>query len=274
MTYSEAIRYGQKFLDGAESKNETVLLLEGVTGKTMNDFLLFPNEILCFDEEKKFEEWLCRRKNNEPVQYIIGKAPFFGLEFLTNRNVLIPRFDTETLVEETLKVLKKGDSILDMCTGTGCILVSVLKNMEEVSGTGVDIDSSAVELAKKNIEYNGVFAKVIQSNLFENITGVFDVIVSNPPYIETKVIEELESQVKDFEPELALDGGADGLEFYRRIARDSKAHLKGKGALLLEIGYNQGKAVSDILTKEGFSMVKVIKDLCGNDRVVSAVYGG
>lgn len=274
MTYSEAIRYGQKFLDGAESKNETVLLLEGVTGKTMNDFLLFPNEILCFDEEKKFEEWLCRRKNNEPVQYIIGKAPFFGLEFLTNRNVLIPRFDTETLVEETLKVLKKGDSILDMCTGTGCILVSVLKNMEEISGTGVDIDSSAVELAKKNIEYNGVFAKVIQSNLFENITGVFDVIVSNPPYIETKVIEELESQVKDFEPELALDGGADGLEFYRRIARDSKAHLKGKGALLLEIGYNQGKAVSDILTKEGFSMVKVIKDLCGNDRVVSAVYGG
>ena len=191
-----------------------------------------------------------------------------GLPFKVSPMVLIPRQDTETLVEEALKVIRPGMKVLDMCTGSGCILISILKNVTDVEGLGVDISKQVLNVAKENAKLNGVAAAFERSDLFEMVTDTYDVIVSNPPYIPTDDISGLMPEVAQFEPYQALDGKEDGLFFYRKIVKECRNYLKEDGRIFFEIGNDQGAAVSEMLNYAGFSKVRIIKDLAGNDRVV------
>lgn len=274
MTYKDLYEKGKKELNGEEASNETLILLESVLGTSRNELFINPDRIVNEEDEKLFWKYVDRRKTGEPVQYITGVAPFYGLDLYTDPHVLIPRFDTEVLVEEIIKVTKPGYKVLDVCTGSGCILAGLLSNVRDVIADGVDISDYAIDLAKRNLDKYSLQADIYKSDLFGNVSGKYDIIVSNPPYIETEVIEGLEEQVKDFEPRLALDGGKDGLDFYRIIVKESVNYLNDNGKVLFEIGFNQGKAVKELLEKEGFNQIKIIKDLCGNDRVVSACHGG
>lgn len=274
MTYKDLYEKGKNELYGEEASNETLILLESVLGTSRNELFINPDRIVNEEDEKLFWKYVDRRKTGEPVQYITGVAPFYGLDLYTDPHVLIPRFDTEVLVEEIIKATKPGFRVLDVCTGSGCILAGVLSNVRDVIADGVDISDYAIDLAKRNLDKYNLQANLYKSDLFGNVSGKYDIIVSNPPYIETEVIEGLEEQVKDFEPRLALDGGKDGLDFYRIIVKESVNYLNDNGKVLLEIGFNQGEAVKELLEKEGFNQIKIIKDLCGNDRVVSACHGG
>lgn len=192
------------------------------------------------------------------------------LRFFVNDNVLIPREDTEILVQEAIELNKK--SILDMCTGSGCIAISLAKYIEGAIVDAVDISKEALELAEKNADFNAVKVNFINSNLFENISKEYDLIVSNPPYIPSLDIEELQSEVKN-EPHIALDGGDDGLDFYKKISKEALKYLRVDGILMYEIGYDQAISVSNILKNCGYKDIKVIKDFGGNDRVVIARKG-
>lgn len=215
-----------------------------------------------------------RRERGEPLEYILGTQEFMGLDFSVNPKVLIPRHDTERLVEHVLKHFgKKPFSALDLCTGSGCIAVSLLHFNKGARITALDISPDAIETAKKNAYLNGVECRarfevcdIFTAELF----GKFDLIVSNPPYIETEVIPTLSETVKMYEPHLALDGGADGLKFYRHITSLAPKYLLPGGMLAFEIGYNQAEAVSALMA-ENFSDITVIKDYGGNDRVVSGI---
>lgn len=191
-----------------------------------------------------------------------------GLSFYVNEHVLIPRQDTEILVEETAKFLRDGMQFLDLCTGSGCILLSLLHLKHGVEGTGVDLSPEALKVAKKNRERLGAKAALIQSDLFDKIESAFDVIVSNPPYIKRAEIETLMDEVRLHEPYMALDGHEDGLYFYRKIAEEAPKYLRAGGGLFLEIGCDQGACVAELLRQQGFADVKVVKDLAGLDRVV------
>ncbi|MBR5761777.1 MAG: peptide chain release factor N(5)-glutamine methyltransferase, partial [Lachnospiraceae bacterium] len=191
-----------------------------------------------------------------------------GLEFLVNENVLVPRADTETLVEEVLKDLHDGMRVLDMCTGSGCIILSLLKFSNDCEGVGVDISEKALEVAKSNSEALNINATFIQGDLFENVEGKFDILVSNPPYIRTCEIEELMPEVRDHDPFIALNGHETGVFFYEKIVAQAPKFLNRGGLLAFEIGCDQGKEVSDIMSRGGFKNVEVINDLCGNPRVV------
>ena len=204
---------------------------------------------------------------------------------MVNESVLIPRQDTEVLVEEAVSRIKSGDRVLDLCTGSGCILISVLKYAAEhkrtdLSGLGTDLSEKALDVAKANAtqllaeeERQGLVQTTFcQGDLWDAADGTFDLILSNPPYIATAEIESLQEEVKTYDPYQALDGGKDGLDFYRRIASGVGRYLKPGGTLILEIGYDQGEAVSRLLEDSGFSAVSVKKDLAGLDRVVTGVY--
>lgn len=274
MTIKEAFEFGVKELNTEEKDIEITIFLEKITGIDRKLFLLNEEKEISDEEFEVLKSFIERRKKGEPVQYIVNKADFYGLEFFVKKGVLIPRFDTENLVEKALSFIKDGDRILDMCTGSGCIALTLLYYKKNISAVGCDISDEALSIAKENAERLNLMADFVKSDLFEKVEGKFDVIVSNPPYIETDVVITLENQVKDFEPKNALDGGADGLKFYRIIAKEAKNYLKAGGRIVFEIGYNQGESVPEILKREGYSKIIVSKDLCGNDRVVSAVYGG
>jgi len=234
-------------------------------------YLLLNGDLQAPEEGK--EEYLrlvAKRAAHIPLQHLTGVQEFMGLEFEVNQDVLIPRQDTELLVEAVLKECA-GKAVLDMCTGSGCIIVSLAKHSNLKKAVGVDVSVKALNVAERNALRNGVEIEYLQSNLFERVEGYYDIIVSNPPYIPTKDIDSLMPEVKEHEPVLALDGSEDGLEFYRSIASSSAEHLKTGGLLFLEIGHDQGEAVWDILFKKGFSEIIVKKDLSGHDRVVSAV---
>ncbi len=223
-------------------------------------------------DSKKFMKLIKRREKDEPVAYILGNKEFMGLEFKVDKNVLIPRPDTEILVEETLKVAKEGDTVIDMCTGSGCIGISIAKFLKDSKVTCVDISKKALSIARYNAGMNRVEAEFIHSNLFKSIKelkGKVDVIVSNPPYIETKVVKGLDKTVRKFEPNLALDGGKSGLEFYIKIINEAKSYLKKDGYLTLEIGYDQHLKVREILENDYYD-IKLIKDYSDNDRVIIA----
>lgn len=253
-------------------RREAELLLGDILKTDIAGIILNKNEPLKATEEEKLSEYIKRRKSGEPVQYIMGYCEFMSLPFLVNPSVLIPRSDTETLVEYLISEIgDKKIRFLDIGTGSGCIAISILKNCPNATALLIDISEGALNTAMENAKQNDVLkrAEFLKIDILKDCPmGDFDVIVSNPPYIRPDVIVTLEKQVKDFEPYNALYGGEDGLEFYRRITDIATHILKEDGVLAYEIGYDQGKDVSEILEEE-FSDIKIIKDLCMNDRVVT-----
>ena len=258
----------------SEPDTEAGLLLEIYLNVSKSDLLLNGDREPDVKALEDFEKAVSERLTRRPLWYIVGKAPFMGLEFNVDERVLIPRADTEILVEEALRVLNDGSRILDMCTGSGCILLSLLKYSNDCKGLGVDLSEGALEVAKSNaalILGEEADVRFIQSDLFEDVEGQFEMIVSNPPYIASDVCDTLMSEVKDFEPRMALDGDKSGLVFYEKIIPEAKKRLTIGGNLLLEIGYDQGDAVRNLLEKEGFIEIQIIKDYAHLDRVASAV---
>ena len=224
MTYREGLAAGEKILGKAgiaDAKTDTWLLMEMACKIDRNFYYMHMMEDMTEEQAKQYQLLIKKRAERVPLQYITGEQEFMGLTFTVNSSVLIPRQDTETLVEEALKAAKPGMNILDMCTGSGCVLISILKNVD-AKGIGYDISKQALNVAKENAKRNHVVCEFERSDLFENVDGTYDIIVSNPPYIPTEVIHTLMPEVKEFEPMEALDGMEDGLHFYRRIVREAK----------------------------------------------------
>ena len=271
MTLRELYEYGQEQL-----KNVAIIdawyLLEFVTGINRTMYFLYMDESVTSEQEEHYFCYIEKRKKHIPLQHITGVQEFMGLEFSVNEHVLVPRQDTEVLVESVLDILKPKMEILDMCTGSGCILISLLRLGGALRGVGVDISEEALKVAKKNAEKMSVNATFLKSDLFSDVEGTFDVIVSNPPYIRTSVIQELAEEVKFHDPLLALDGKEDGLYFYRKIVKESPKYLKRNGKLYFEIGHDQAIEVKTLMEQAGFAAVGVKKDLAGLDRVVFGVY--
>ena len=249
-------------------------LLQKVLGVDRLYILLNLERVLSEDEEQLFNKFINERLNNRPIAYIVGNREFMGLDFFVKEGVLIPRPDTEVLVEEVIELAKKKDAknILDIGTGSGAITVSLAKYLENVKVTSVDISDIALEIGKRNAISNEVDDRInfVKSDLFTNIDKEtkFDIIVSNPPYIKREVIETLEKQVKDYEPYNALEGGVDGLDFYRAITKQAKNYLKKGGILAYEVGHDQSEDVSKLMEMDGYTNIYTLKDLQQIDRVV------
>ena len=264
-------------LDAAGISDASVdiwLLLEHFADIDKGDYFANQNMELNPVVAKEIEEAVEKRINHIPLQHIVGETEFMGLTFKVNDKVLVPRFDTEILVDEVVKYV--GDEfykILDMCTGSGCIAITVSDICDNAKVVAADISKDALDVAKENNEINSTDVEFVESDLFENVEGLFDVIVSNPPYIKTEEIETLMDEVKLHDPRLALDAGEDGLEFYRRIIKDSKDYLKQDGMIFFEIGFDQAEDVSKLLDENGFKDIVVKKDLAMNDRVIFAKKG-
>lgn len=254
---------------------EARTLLAYVLNKSKEWIMLNINEELDIDSYKKFEELLNKRLLGEPLQYIIGKCCFLGNDFFVDECVLIPRADTEVWVEKVIELSKskRPTNILDLCTGSGCIAISLKKALKDVNVYAIDISENALTVAKKNAEYNNVDVCFIKSDLFNELSNIkFDIIVSNPPYIPTNVISSLDKEVLN-EPLLALDGGNDGLDFYREIIDKVGNFLNFDGYLALEFGYDQVEEVKTILEEKNFEILEIIKDYSGNIRAVLSKKG-
>ena len=295
MTLREACIWGQEQLaaNGVEDAQlDAWYLLEYVTGVSRASYYADPERKIAEKQEEDYRTLIRKRGEHIPFQHLTGSQEFMGLEFQVNEHVLIPRQDTETLVEHALEYLEEGKvpapenslRILDMCTGSGCILLSVLIYAERyirknrhcngklrIEGTGADVSEEALQVARTNAQKLYPEAGFIQSDLFGNVPGRYSMILSNPPYIRTEEISRLQDEVRFHDPVLALDGREDGLYFYRRIVSEAQPHLEQGGILIFEIGYDQAKDVSELLCKAGYTEITVKKDLAGLDRVVSAV---
>lgn len=299
--YREVYDIGKAALAAAsvpEAETDARLLLEFVCAADRNTLLAHGDREVTREQEGRYRELVEERSRRIPLQHLTGEQDFMGLRFAVNGHVLIPRQDTEILVEEAMRYLHDGMRILDMCTGSGCILISLLHYSNNCQGVGADISGEALEVAEENagrllgsgnLQMPNVQAphvqmlhmgrpegtepsderriSFVQSDLFEKVEGMFDMIVSNPPYIRSGVIGTLMPEVREHEPKLSLDGGGDGLLFYRRILEACPRHLKKGGMLFFEIGYDQGEAVSRMMEQAGFLEVKVVKDYGGMDRV-------
>ncbi len=280
MTYRECYEQGCRTLQAAgieEAALDARLLLEAVCGTDRNDLLVHGEQPVSPEAEEKYLNWIRQRAEHIPLQQLTGEQGFMGLTFSVNEHVLIPRQDTEILVEEVLKELHDGMRVLDMCTGSGCILLSLLHYSNDCEGLGVDLSAEALEVAGRNVlkvltPEKAEHAHFLQSNLFEKVEGKFEIIVSNPPYIASAEVEKLMPEVRDHEPRMALDGTEDGLYFYRRIIEEAGKHLVSSGMLFFEIGYDQGQAVSELMRTEGYCEVQVVQDYAGLDRVVLGTY--
>ncbi len=275
MTLQTIYEEGAGLLEKAgvsEAALDARILLEHVTGCTRNDLLVHGDREIAGDQYAEYLKLVNERATRIPLQYLTGQQNFMGLDFKVSRDTLIPRQDTEILTEEVLRYFHDGMRILDLCTGTGCILISLLHYTNDCSGVGTDLAPGAVRIAKENAERllgeKARRADFLQGDLFEGVKGKFEIIVSNPPYIPTEVIGSLEPEVRDHEPMTALDGEADGLAFYRRIIPGSMDYLAGGGMLFLEIGYDQGPDVKALMEEAGFLEVSVVQDYAGLDRVV------
>ena len=271
LTLEQVLREGRALLTSAsleEADLDAWYLLEHCFGVTRATYYMNMGAEADLANYEKYKELLEKRMERIPLSQIIGSRDFYGFSFYVNENVLTPRQETEILVEEALKICE-NKNVLDVCTGSGCIIITLAKSTKLNTAVGVDISSKALEVARKNVADLEADVTLIESDLFSNVEGKFDVIVSNPPYIPTKDIEELEPEVRIHEPLIALDVTEDGLEFYRRIIDDAHKYLNAEGTIIFEIGYDQGEAVSTLLKEANYIDVKVIKDLTGRDRVVS-----
>lgn len=275
MNIQELLKEGKKKLIENKIEDSNLIarvLLQFILKIDRNEIIKKQSEEVEKKEEKKYNEAIEKIIEGLPLQYITNLQEFMKLKFYVDENVLIPQPDTEILVEEVLKIARKEnkEKILDMCSGSGCIGISLAYYLKNAKITMSDISEDAINIAKKNAKNNKVLekTKLIQSDLFENINEKFDIIVSNPPYIETKVIPTLSKQVQK-EPIIALDGGEDGLFFYRKLIEKAPEFLNDEGYLCMEIGYNQKKEVIELVKKIGiFTKIEEVKDLSGNDRVI------
>ena len=306
MTLREAWNLGKKRLTAAEVPDADLdawYLLEYVTGVSRSQYFLDPEREVPQEQEAAYRQMIDKRSTHIPLQHLTHQAFFMGHEFYVDKNVLVPRQDTETLVESALECMKavKNPYILDMCTGSGCILISILKERADAHGTGVDLSDEALKVAVRNARTLEVaeHAEFVQSNLFSemqnivygteymkrtavkdtvkmtecensnrNYSRAYDMIISNPPYIPTAEIEDLMDEVKLHDPRMALDGMEDGLYFYRAITKQAQDHLVPGGWLLYEIGCSQGEDVAALLRKYKFEDIEIRQDLAGLDRVV------
>ena len=316
---------GMALLAGLEDAAlDARLLLEHFCGIDTNRLLAEPGIPVSDDLRNAFLKGIERRAAREPLAYIVGEQSFMGLPFIVSEDVLIPEQDTENLVEEALRLIDDGSRILDLCTGSGCILLSLLHYTNGCIGVGTDLSEKALEIARRNASAHGLSDQTVwlQGDLFDALdplnkkdnddkdnkrenykiednkreesrddqaeksteseksesgfpgmsyTSGYDMIISNPPYIPTSVIDTLQPEVRCAQPRMALDGGGDGLDFYRRIISEAPAHLVVGGRLLLEIGYDQAEAVSDLLREAGYYGIEILKDYGGNDRIATAV---
>lgn len=306
LIYREMYQWGTERLKEAgvsEAELDARMLLEYVCQTDRNTLLVHGDREVSPEDYNNYVNYISQREKHVPLQYITGIQEFMGLEFEVNENVLIPRQDTEILVEEVMRYLHDGMRILDMCTGSGCILLSLLYYSNDCKGIGVDISQAALDVAVRNKEKLEVFkgeidAEFMQSDLFKGLEDShyaekasegagseryglnkdrearFDIIVSNPPYIKSSVIDTLMPEVKEHEPVSALDGREDGMYFYRRIIEQAGIYLSGGGRLFFEIGFDQGEAVKSMMEAAGYKQVEIVKDYAGLDRVVHGSMSG
>lgn len=274
MEIKDLILKGIKSLSDREYTNpifEARYILSKILEVDVSYILAYPEKEVSQNNIEKYEKVLERRKKGEPLQYIFQECEFMGIKIFLKEGVLIPRPDTEISVEKIIDISKEKESIkiLEIGSGSGAVSLSLAKNLEHSKIDAVDISEIALEVTRENVKRNKLSnINVFYSNLFSNVNEKYDIIYSNPPYIPTRDIDELQVEVKSYEPMLALDGGNDGLDFYRLIIKEAMNFLEKEGYLIFEIGYNQGKDVSDLLSEQGYEVLEVVKDLSGKDRVV------
>ncbi len=275
MTYQQAYRRvseGLKQQNITDASSDAWVLMEYITGMDRARYYADGEKEMPPKEESRYMELAKKRAERIPVQHLTGFQNFMGLEFAVNETVLVPRQETEILVEEVQKTVEPGMQVLDICTGSGCIAISLKVLCPQITVTASDFSKEALQTAKGNARVLGADVAFFQSDMFSGIEGIFDVIVSNPPYIPSKVIEDLEEEVRFHDPRSALDGGVDGLHFYRILASEAPRYLAEGGKIYMEIGHDQGEAVRALLHRAGFREISVQKDLAGLDRVISGVY--
>ena len=279
MTLNELRKEGIGALEDAGIKDASVdalLLLEQAFGITYNSVLMKGNEQADDDKAEVYRKLISKRCDHVPLQHISGHQEFMGFDFIVNDNVLIPRQDTECLVEEALTEINDGMKVLDLCTGSGCVIISIAGYKNDIDAVGTDISGEALEVAGRNADRNKLNVRFCKGDLYDGLHNIgeyntkFDAIVSNPPYIRSDVIPTLMEEVRDHEPLKALDGGRDGLDFYRRIIDGAGDHLTPGGCILFEIGYDQAEAVTELFKNRGYRNIETVKDYSGNDRVVKA----
>lgn len=282
----QAYRQGTEKLKNAgvpEAQLDAWYLLEYVTGIGRASYYADPDREIPAEQKIEYDKCIELRSRRMPLQHITGEQEFMGLSFFVNKDVLIPRQDTEILVETALEILDREKDafqketepirLLDLCTGSGCILLSVLHYAKcRIEGIGSDLSVRALAVAEHNAERLGIAANLIESDLFDDISGRFSLILSNPPYIRSSEIAGLQEEVRLYDPIEALDGRADGLHFYRKIVTESPSYLETGGYLLFEIGYDQAADVTEMMRGQGFGEIHVKKDLAGLDRVVYGRY--
>lgn len=280
MKYSELVKQGHSKLFKAginDADLDAWILFEKICGLSKTEYFVKMSEEASDEQTSQYLKAIETRITHYPLQYIIGEWEFMGLTFKVNESVLIPRQDTELLVEKAFGIVDEEFHInnnytmpvLDMCTGSGCIGITMAKKYTFADVTCVDISKEALEVAKYNAQLNEVEnISFVESDLFENVTGKFDMIICNPPYIASSEIDKLMPEVREHEPRIALDGDVDGLKFYRKIIEKSKEFLNENGYILFEIGYDQREKVKELLAEKGYADIEALKDLSGNDRVV------
>ncbi len=283
MTYREAfdMALGSLSEAGVEfAETESRLMMEYVCGIDLGFYLMHSEEEMPAEQAESYLALAQKRCTHIPLQYLTGEQEFMGLLFHVNEHVLIPRQDTEVLTEEAIRILEGMRAqrdpletgslrVLDMCTGTGCIAISIKTFCPDVEVCASDVSGEALRTARENADINRADVEWIQSDLFSGIEGIFDLITCNPPYIPTDVLETLMPEVRDHEPRIALDGGADGLGYYRRILADCGPHIRRGGFLLTEIGSDQADAVGDLMRGNGFGQIRIFDDLNGMKRIAA-----
>lgn len=270
MTFRELLTEGKNALTACKIEDAELdawLLLEHISHMNRAAFFLRQQENASQEDICRYRDLIRQRGSHIPVQHLTGTQEFMGLEFMVSPDVLVPRQDTELLVEKLLPLVP-GKSILDVCTGSGCIAISLAKLGGPRRVDATDLSEKALDIAGKNAKKLEADVTFYQGDLLENISEKYDIIVSNPPYIATKVVRGLMPEVREHEPLLALDGGADGLVLYRRLLEQVPLHLEPDGIFAVEIGYDQGEIVTELFVQHGFEEIECCQDLCGNDRVV------